>query len=130
MQLSKEKVNHNLEKQLKSVFFQMIVDIDTTKDAETIFSDILSETEMVAIVKRLGVAYWLSKKRSYAVIKSSLKVSSATIASQQHELKKAGWQLTMKKIMADEWATRWEQRIKQLWKMPGATKLKIDRRSK
>ena len=69
------------------------------------------------MIKRLATGYWLTKKRSYEVIKENLKVSSATIATIAQDMKSPGWQLAMKKVLAEEWATKWEQKIKDLLKM-------------
>lgn len=114
MQISKHKINKNLDKQLADIWYQLVVDIKNPQEAEKIFSSILSETELVTVIKRLAVGYWLTKKRSYEIIKSNLKVSSATIATIQQDLKKPGWQLIMKKILAEEWATKWEEKIKKM----------------
>jgi uncharacterized protein YerC len=114
VQISKQKINKNLDKQLTGAWYQMVTDIKTPIEAERIFNSILSETELTTVIKRLAVGYWLTKKRSYEVIKGNLKVSSATIATIQQDLKKPGWQLAIRKILADEWATKWEVKIKNL----------------
>ncbi len=116
MQVSKQRVNQNLEKQILGMWYQLVVDIKSPLEAEKIMTSLLSETELVAITKRLAVGYWLAKKRSYENIKENLKVSSATIAAVQQETKKAGWKLAMQKVMAEEWATKMEERIKKLFK--------------
>ena len=112
MQSSRTRVNPIINKQITSLWQQMVADIKTPEEAEIIFSDLLSEIEMVAITKRLAVGYYLHKKRSYEVIKNNLKVSSATIATVQQDLKKTGWQLALQKVLADEWGTKWEKKIK------------------
>ena len=89
----------------------MVADIKSVNEAEVIFSSILSETELITVIKRLGVGYWLTKKRSYEVIKDNLKVSSATIATIQQELKNPGWNQAIRKVLAEEWATKWEAKI-------------------
>ncbi|KKT58847.1 MAG: hypothetical protein UX91_C0001G0071 [Candidatus Amesbacteria bacterium GW2011_GWB1_47_19] len=95
---------------------QLIADIKFPAEADKISESIFSTTELLTIIKRLGVAYWLSKGRSYENIKQNLKVSSATIASIQQELKKPGWKLALEKVMAEEWASKWEEKIKNLFK--------------
>ncbi|MBI2008506.1 hypothetical protein HYS82_02510 [Candidatus Amesbacteria bacterium] len=52
--------------------------------------------------------------RSYENIKDNVKVSSATIAAVQQEMKREGWKMAMEKIMAEEWATKWNDKIKSL----------------
>ena len=114
MQVSKKKVNAVLEKQLYSTLWQLVVDLKNPKDVELVLSDLLSTTEIATVAKRLAVAYWLFKKRSYENIKQNLKVSSATVAEVQRNLKKPGWKLALQKVTADEWANVWEAKIKKL----------------
>ena len=119
MQVSKQQINPNLEKQILRMWYQLTADIKTPEEAEKIFDGLFSKTELITIAKRLGVGYWLSKARSYENIKQNLKVSSATIASVQQDLKKGGWKEAIKKITADEWASVWEEKIKNLFKKRG-----------
>lgn len=114
MQVSKKKVNSVLEKQLFAMLWQLVVDLKNPKEAEMVLSDLLSSTEIATVAKRLAVAYWLFKKRSYENIKQNLKVSSATVAEVQRNMKKPGWKLAMVKVTADEWANVWEQKIRKL----------------
>ena len=87
MQISKQKMNAGLEKQLYKTLWQLLADIKSPQEAEVLIGDLLSTTELATLVKRLAVAYWLSKKRSYENIKVNLKVSSATVAEVQKQLK-------------------------------------------
>lgn len=116
MQVSKRKISTVLEKQITGMWYQLIADTKTQEDAQTIFGDLLSETELAAVSKRIAIAYWLAKGRSYENIKDNVKVSSATIAAVQQEMKREGWKMAMEKIMAEEWATRVESRFKKLFK--------------
>lgn len=112
MQISKQKVNVVLEKQLYKTLWQLLADIKSPQEAEVLIGGLLSVTELTTLAKRLAVAYWLSKKRSYENIKVNLKVSSATVADVQKQLKRPGWKLAIQKVTADEWANVWEQKIK------------------
>lgn len=114
MQVSKKKINPQLEKQVVRMWYQLIVDIKSLEEAEKIMGSLLSETEMTAITKRLAVGYWLTKNRSYENIRDNLKVSSATIAAVHEETKKPGWKLALQKAMAEEWASKWEEKIKRI----------------
>lgn len=116
MQISKKRVNPQLETQVEKMWYQLIIDIKTPEEAETVMSAMLSMTELTAITKRLAMAYWLAKGRSYENIKENLKVSSATIAAVQQEMKKPGWKMALSKVMAEEWATRMESKIKGIFK--------------
>jgi uncharacterized protein YerC len=58
------------------------------------------------LAKRLAVAAYLKKGRSYDAIKTELKVSSATVAAVQTLLEKntEGLNLALKLLEADQWA--------------------------
>ncbi len=116
MQTSKQKINPILEKQLSRTFFQLVSDLQTTTDAEQVLKVVLTPSELEAISKRLAIAYFLTKGRNYDNIKQNLKVSSATVASIQDQIKNPGWKMAIHKITADEWATLWEQRIKSVFR--------------
>lgn len=73
---------------------------------ERFFADILSKTERTVLAKRLAIAYYLKKNKSYDVIRNDLKVSSATVATVQGWLEQGneGLNLALKSIEAEEWA--------------------------
>ena len=104
MQLSKRKINRNLESQLRKMFLGVLAEIKSPREIETILEDLLTETERTVILKRLGIAVYLDKGRSYEDIKNNLKVSSATIASVAETLGNPGFQEVVKRIKADQWA--------------------------
>ncbi len=116
MQVSKQKINANLGRQLFKTLYQLVVDLKNSSDAESVISSLLTEVELTSIAKRLAVAYWLTKGRSYSNIKDNLKVSSATIAEVKVQLKTPGWKLAIQKITAEEWATAWDQRLRGVFK--------------
>lgn len=116
MQISKRKVNPVLERQLEKTLFQLIVDLKNSQEAEDVMKSLLSQTELTTVAKRLAVAYWLTKGRSYENIKENLKVSSATVADVQQKIKGPGWKLAIRKITAEEWASAWEEKIKNVFK--------------
>lgn len=115
MRVSKRKMNGILEKELLRTFYQLIADIKTPEEAETVFKDLLGQTELTVLTKRLGIAYWVSKGRGVANIRENLAVSSATIETVKHQLPNSnGLALALKKITADEWANKWAEKIKKL----------------
>ena len=116
MRTSERQVNKILKKQVKNVFSQMLADLTTQKEVETFLSDFFTESELETFMKRLAIAYWLKKGRSYANIKNNLKVSSATVASIQTEMQKEGYKLALKKAEAEEWANQWSEKIKNMVK--------------
>ncbi len=81
MRVSANKVNPILKKQIEETFIQTLADLKDTKEIKIFLTDFFNQTEMETFTKRLAVAYWLKKQRSYNNIKNNLKVSSATIAT-------------------------------------------------
>lgn len=111
MRTSDQKVNSSLKNQISKTFIQTISDLKGTHEVRSFFSDFFTESEIDTYAKRLAVAYWLRKGRSYTNIKDNLKVSSATIASVQEQMTKSGMKLALKKMEAEEWANQWADKI-------------------
>lgn len=116
MQISKKAINKNIEKQLFSIFYQVVSDLRDPEEVKAFFEDVLTETERTALAKRLAIAHYLAKKRSYDNIKEILKVSSATIAAVAEQMGKGGqgFSIALQKIRAEEWAESWTKKIKGL----------------
>jgi len=114
MQVSKQKLNKNIEKQIYTIFYQLMVDLKTIDETEKLMKDLLSTTEREVIAKRVAIAIFLDKGRSYENIKNTLKVSSATIASVQETMGNPGMQMTINKVKAEEWAGAWAGKISSL----------------
>ena len=117
MQVSKRTINKTVEKQIFEIFFQVISDLKDPEEVKVFFKDILGKAELTALSKRLAIAHYLDKGRSYQNIKETLKVSSATIASVDKMIKESsGFQLALRKIEADQWAEKWTGKIENLFK--------------
>lgn len=116
MRVSEKTLNPSLKKQIEEMFVQTIADLRDLQEVKTFLTDFFNETEYEAFIKRLAIAYWLKKKRSYTNIKENLKVSSATIANVQSMLEKSGFKLALKKVEAEEWANLWADKIKKFIK--------------
>ena len=115
MRLSKRRLNQAIEKLIYSQFFKVIADIRSADEAESFLKEILTKTELEALVKRLAVAHYLDKGGSYEDIKKNLRVSSATVATVAEQIKKGeGFKIALKKIRADEWAERWTKKINRM----------------
>ena len=112
MRLSKFKLNNSLKKQIIQEFVQVITDLKNPKETQTFLEDFFNEGELETFSKRLAIAYYLHKGRSYNNIKNNLKVSSATIATVQLLVNSSGLKLALKKMEADEWANKWVEKIK------------------
>ncbi len=111
MQLSKKKINSNLNLQLKKMLYGVLAEMKSPEEIEMVLKELLTETERAVVLKRLGIAMYLDKKRSYEDIKNHLKVSSATIASMAESLGSRGLQEIIKRIKADQWAEETSGRI-------------------
>lgn len=111
MQLSNNPLNKNIEKQLSEMMYGILAELRTPEEVKMVMNDVLTEGERMAILKRLGIAVYLDKGRSYEDVKNNIKVSSATIASVAENLGNSGWQEMIKRIKAEEWATEWTGKI-------------------
>lgn len=114
MQVSKQKLNRSIEKQVYSIWYQMLADLKSPEEVKTVMQDLLSETERQVVAKRIAIALFLDKGRSYENIKNTLKVSSATIASVQSTMGNPGMQMAINKIKAEEWSGAWAGKISSL----------------
>ena len=111
MQLSNNPLNKNIEKQLSEMMYGILAELRTPEEVKMVMRDVLTEGERLAILKRLGIAVYLDKGRSYDDVKNNIKVSSATIASVAENLGNPGWQEMIKRIKAEEWASEWSGKI-------------------
>lgn len=116
MRTSQYKLNASLQNQIEKTFAQTIADIKKTKDAETFLRDFFTDSELETFSKRLAIAYWLKKGRTYTNIKQNLKVSSATIADVSDQVDKKGYSIAIKLIEAEEWANQWAQKFQKFVK--------------
>jgi len=116
MRKSETSLNEILKTRIKKTFAQVISELKDINKSHQFLSDFLTDIEYELFSKRLAIAYWLKKGRSYQNIKDNLKVSSATISSIQSQMKKKGFQLALKNLEAEEWASKWEERIKKFVK--------------
>lgn len=94
----------------------MINDLRDPKEIETFLTDFFDEVELEKYIKRISVAYWLKKGRDHENIKRNLLATPKEITDAQESLKKAGINLALKKIEAEEWATVWAEKIRKFAK--------------
>jgi TrpR-related protein YerC/YecD len=116
MRTSDKKINSVLKSQITKTFVRAICDFKTPEELEKFLKDFFTDAESETFVKRLAIAYWLKKGRSYANIRDNLKVSSATISSVQNMMDSVGIKLALKNIEAEEWANQWAEKIKKFIK--------------
>lgn len=112
MRTSSKKLNPSLRRQIKKSLAQILADIKDFSEMDMFLSDFLTDAEHEAFAKRIAVAYWLKKERSYDNIMENLKVSSATIAQAQEKMQTPGFKLALKILEAEEWANQWAKKIK------------------
>lgn len=113
MRKSDIKLNPSLSKEIVNSLVQVLAGLKRPEDVRVFLNDFMSDSELELFSKRLAIAYWLKKGRSYNNIKNNLKVSSATIAAIQQIVEKKGIKMAIKELEADEWAAAWEQKIKK-----------------
>ncbi len=115
MQVSKKNVNKEIENRIFKALYQVLADLKKPEEVKKFLDDVLSKTERTVLAKRLGIAWYLNKNKSYDVIRQDLKVSSATIATVQQGLEKSGEgiKLALKTIEADEWAGEMAEKVKK-----------------
>ena len=80
-QISKRKLDKNLQDGVVNQFWISISKINTPKEASEFFSDVLTETEKVMLSKRLACAILLIRGRSATEIKDSIHLSYTTIGT-------------------------------------------------
>ena len=112
MRTSKKKISSSLKNQIIKSLAQVIADFKSIQEADKFLRDFFTDAEIETFSKRLAVAYWLRKGRSYTNIRDNLKVSSATIATVQESLNRSGFKNALKSLEAEEWANQWSKRIK------------------
>ncbi|MBI1872066.1 hypothetical protein HYS10_01465 [Candidatus Collierbacteria bacterium] len=88
-----------------------LCEITTPETMANVLADLLTDTERIAMMKRLGIAIYLDKGRSYDDVKNNLKVSSATIATVAESMGNPGIVELIKRIKAEEWASDWTDKI-------------------
>ena len=113
MRISSQKIHPILKTQIIRTLAQTLADLKEPKEVELFLNDFFNDSELETFAKRLAVAYWLRKGRSYTNIKDNLKVSSATIAVIQGISKSPGMSLALKQMEAEEWANVWSEKIKK-----------------
>lgn len=111
MKTSSKQMNVKIKNQVYHIFYQVINDCKGDIEVEQVMTALMSETEVLAVAKRLAIAVFLDKGHSYEHIKEVLKVSSATIASVAETMNERGMQSALQKVKADEWAEVWSAKI-------------------
>ena len=119
MQISKRPLNPRIKKQIYSLLYQTVADIRSASESRIFLKEALSKTELEMLAKRLSIAYYLDRGRSYSNIKKHLAISSTTIATVAGQIKNGrGLRLALEKIRAEQWADRWAKKISRMMLRP------------
>lgn len=111
MRLSQNELADTVDRQVHELLVQVVSDVRSADETQTLLGALLSETERLAVGKRLAIALFLTEGKSYDAIKDLLKVSSATVAKVQEMLDMPGMKLALKKISDDRWASDWAKKL-------------------
>lgn len=113
MQISKLKLDKDIKRLMFDTFYQAFADLKGKNEAKIFINDFLTKIESTTLAKRLMIAFFLEKGKSYDYIKQNLKVSSATIANVDKMMTSGsdGFSLALRKIEADQWASKAAKRI-------------------
>ena len=95
MQISKKTINKNIEAEIYNIFYQIACDLENPQEAKEVLEALLGKTEVIVAAKRLAIAHYLEKGRSYQNIKDNLKVSSATISAVDKQRGSKGYQIAL-----------------------------------
>ncbi len=114
MRLSSKKLTSKIRREILVCLYQLIADLNSEKEAANFCQQLLSPAEQIALAKRLAILWALKKGQKYSQIRSQFHISPATIAKLQAELNRPGVLEILRHLEAEEWATRWEKKIKNI----------------
>lgn len=80
-QLSKQKTNKHLRKEINRQFWKFLANAASEAEARDLYSDLLTETEKIILANRVATALLLLKGKNSTQIRSTIKVSFSTINS-------------------------------------------------
>lgn len=82
-QVSKVKLEGIVQKELYDEFSWIVSELKDSKEVESFFSELLTQTEKIMLTKRLAIAVLLTRGYTYRDIRKVLRVSFPTIRSMQ-----------------------------------------------
>ncbi len=114
MRLSGKKLTPKIKQEIFAYLHQLIADINSPEEAENFCRQLLSSAEQIALAKRLAVLWALKRGQKYSQIRSRFHISPATIAKLQNDLSRSEVKKILQRLEAEEWATTWEKKIKNI----------------
>lgn len=94
-QVSKRQLNSGVRKRIYEIFVDILKEVQTSSEVQSLLEDFLTPTERVMLPKRLCIAYLLLKQYNQRAISSYLKVSFTTINRVSTSLKTGGQGYTL-----------------------------------
>lgn len=82
------KITKSERENLKKLLYSKIAKLKTTKDVDNFLEDVLTESELLMIIRRLQIAKMLIDEFSYPQIKTELRVSFDTIKTVRASLER------------------------------------------
>jgi uncharacterized protein YerC len=114
MRLSGKKLNPKVKEEIFGDLYQLIADINSPQEAKSFCQQLLSSAEQIALAKRIAILWALKKGQKYSQIRARFHISPATIAKLQGDLNKPEAKNIFRHLEAEEWATVWEKKIKNI----------------
>lgn len=114
MRLSSKKLSSSAKTEILTCLHRLMADLSSEKEASNFCQQLLSPAEQIALAKRVAILWALKKGQKYSQIRARFHISPATIAKFQAELSQPGVQEILRHLEAEEWATRWEKKIKNI----------------
>ena len=97
--------------QIQALLIDVIGSLRGDLETNEVLEDLFGETAKDMAAKKIAIALFLSKHKSYAEIKQTLGVSSSTIAKVQDSIDSPGMKIALKKLESAEWANGWAGKI-------------------
>ncbi len=110
-----KKISGNEKKDLLDELWSMITLLETKKEIENFFCDLLSESESIMIARRIRIARMLLEGKSYDIINNSMNAGYGTIANVHQWLqgKNEGYLLVLPRLKK-ELLKKMKKREKQM----------------
>lgn len=103
-----------LERQFHDLLIQIVRDIRNTSEAKAFVDEFLTPTEVQSILARLAIAYNFKKGRTANNITTNTGLTLQEIRKVSDLLDLAGYKLVVRKMEAEEFASKWTTRIKKI----------------
>lgn len=78
-QVSRRYVDREIHERMYEIFWQTIINLKNSSQAQNFFDDFFTPTEKIMFAKRLSIGLMLLKGFDYRSIQNTLKVSSTTV---------------------------------------------------